>query len=460
MRLMEMNTTVAAVAGYATILAEPLAEPLVAPFVPMEAPGRVGAAFTTSAPGSSNLMADSRYGGWGWPGNSPSAVSSASRCSTTYGASAPPWGASTDYFTSTSYAYRVKTEVLTPKPSTTSVSATSTYTQWETAPNNLTKTVWTDTYTWTNYLTTTATVSETSTITTSVLSTTTVPTPDGFTPVAAVYPEAAKHVDDWGDRDNWAVEDSYWQDEGNDPWILPLAANTAREGALLDAAVPLIAESTPVRTDQASKVDCLVTMINIYDSGTTTSKSFVSPPTYTRTKYVATETTTTTVTTKINPTETPYTYTMASGLEIKSWFTETTTKTETTTTTEYPSSTTTEYAACATDNVIDTYEGFPLNNLAKDWYSKNSTVTVIRSSWWEFQNVTACCNNASQYSNAIFYKYDGTCEVFLDDHTNTRYNASGKIDVEVWYEPRERGWWGPSVGNGPRGSISFSSLWL
>jgi hypothetical protein len=100
-----------------------------------------------------------------------------------------------------------------------------------------------------------------------------------------------------------------------------------------------------------------------------------------------------------------------------------------------------------------------LNNLAEDWYSKNSTVTVIRSDWWEFQNATACCNNASQYSNAIFYKYDGTCEVFLDD-ARTGYNASGKIDVEVWYEPRERGWWGLTVGNGPRGSISFSSLWL
>jgi hypothetical protein len=63
MRLLNMNTTAAAVAGYATflaetsilaeppILAEPtmLAEPLVAPFVPVEDPGRV-AAFTTAAP--------------------------------------------------------------------------------------------------------------------------------------------------------------------------------------------------------------------------------------------------------------------------------------------------------------------------------------------------------------------------------------------------------------------------
>lgn len=338
---MEMNTTAAAVAGYATLLAEPpapiLAEPLLPilaePLLPAFNPAVGGApaaapAFSTSFGGANGIVADSR---WGWPGNSPAAVSSASRCLTTYGASAPPWGPSTDFFTSTSYAYRIRTELLTPKPSTTSVSTTSTYTQFETAPNNLTKTIWTDTYTWTNYVTTTAIVSETSTITTSVLSTTTVPTPDGFTPVAALYPEATQHVDDWADRDNWAVEDSYWQDEGNDPWIgpIPLAADRASGALLLNAAAPVPADAPPKKTDQASKVDCLVTLINIYDSGTTTSKSYVSPPTYTRTKYLATETITTTITTKVNPTETPYTYSMASGLEIKSWYTETTTNTET-----------------------------------------------------------------------------------------------------------------------------------
>lgn len=99
-----------------------------------------------------------------------------------------------------------------------------------------------------------------------------------------------------------------------------------------------------------------------------------------------------------------------------------------------------------------------MNNLADDWYSKN--LTIIRSDWSEITNASACCANASQYSNAIFFKYDGTCEVFLDDHADFGYNASGKINVEVLYEPRERGWWGLTVGNGPRGSISFSSLWL
>ena len=171
--------------------------------------------------GLSTMASDARIGYW--PRPEPEAVSSATRCSTTYGSAAPPWGPSTDYFTSTSYAYRVKTQLLTPKPFTTSISTTSTYTEWETAPNNLTKTVYTDTYTWTNYLTTTETVFETSTVTTSVLSSTTVPTMDGFTPVQANYPQATLHIDDRADRSNWVVEDEYFQDEGDDPYILPFA---------------------------------------------------------------------------------------------------------------------------------------------------------------------------------------------------------------------------------------------
>lgn len=256
------------------------------------------------------MISDTRIGGgWGWPQEVPAEVSTVSRCGTKYAASSPPWGPTTNFFTSTSYAYRMKTELLTPKPFTTSVSATSTYTEFVTAPNNLTKTVYTDTYTWTNYLTTTETISSTATITKSVFETSTVPTQAGFTPVAADYPEATQHVDDWADRDNWSVEDAYWQDE----------SGSQQEPDLPDAPQPGV----------ASKVECLVTLINIYDSGTTSSKLYVSPPTYTRTTYVATETTSTTVTTKISPTETPYTFSWASALESRSWFTETRTNWET-----------------------------------------------------------------------------------------------------------------------------------
>lgn len=245
----------------------------------------------------------------GWPQESPADVSSVTRCSTKYAASSPPWGPTTNYFTSTSYAYRSKTELLTPKPSTTSVSATTTYTEYETAPNNLTKTIWTDTYTWTNYLTTTETVSSTVTVTTSVLQTDTIPTQAGFTPVAAVYPEATQHVDEWADQDKWSVEDAYWQDE----------SGSQQE--------PDIPDSSQI--GEASKVECLITLINIFDSGTTSSRLYVSPPTYTRTTYVATETTTTTVRTKISPTESAYTLSLASGLESRSWYTETRTNFET-----------------------------------------------------------------------------------------------------------------------------------
>ncbi|KAF1348346.1 hypothetical protein EJ07DRAFT_160151 [Lizonia empirigonia] len=345
------------------------------------------------------MIADSMIiGPCGWPSReSPAEVSSVTRCLTTFAASSPPWGPTTNFFTSTSYAYRSKTELLTPNPSITSVSTTSTYTEYFTAPNNLTKTVWTGTYTWTNYMTTTETVVSTATATESVLQTATIPTDAGFTPVAAVYPEATLHVDDWADQDKWSVEDAYWQDD----WT------SQQEPEVQD--VP--------QSGVASKVDCLITLINIYDSGTTSSRMSVPPPTYTRTAYVATETTTITVRTKVSPTETPTTYSMASGLESRSWFTETRTNYET-------------------------------------------NYTVIRSDWSDVNNATACCDTAAANPDAIFFKYDGICEVFVDGRAAGGYNSSAKLDVLVLYEPRERGWWGLTVGNGPRGSINFSSLWL
>lgn len=294
MRLIALNTTLAAIAELPTFgIVETSTSSTMEP-----------AAFSA-------MVADSRIGCF--PRESAAEITSATRCSTKYGASARPWGPSTDYFTSTSYAYRTKTELLTPKPSITSLSATSTYTEFETAPNNLTKTVYTDTYTWTNYLTTTETVSSIVTVTTSVLQNFTIPTPAGFTAVGAAYPEATQHVDDWVDQDDWSVEDAYWQDQNDYQYGPPPE--------------PELPETS--RAGEPTKVDCLVTLVSIYDAGTTTSRSYVPPPTYTRTTYVATETITTTVRTKISPTETPWTYSAASAKEEKSWYTETRTNVDT-----------------------------------------------------------------------------------------------------------------------------------
>jgi hypothetical protein len=292
MRLVAFNTTLAAVAELATLgIMDPSTTGVMEP-----------AAFSA-------MVADSRMGCG--PRESAAEVTSATRCSTKYGESARPWGPSTDYFTSTSYAYRTKTELLTPKPSITSVSATTTYTEFETAPNNLTKTVYTDTYTYTNYLTTTETVSLTVTITSSVLQNFTIPTQAGFTAVGAAFPEATQHVDDWINQDDWSVEDEYWQDQNEyGPPPEPELPDTSQAG-------------------EPTKVECLVTLVSIYNAGTTTSKSYVSPPTYTHTTYVASETITTTVTTKVAPTETPWTYSAASAVEEKSWYTETRTNVET-----------------------------------------------------------------------------------------------------------------------------------
>lgn len=120
--------------------------------------------------------------------------------------------------------------------------------------------------------------------------------------------------------------------------------------------------------------------------------------------------------------------------------------------------TTTFYAACGTDNIVDTFDKYPLDRLADDWYSKN--LTILRPDYLEVGNATACCNVAARNPDAIFFKYDGQCEVFVDDRVADWSNTSAKINVEVLFEPRERGWWGPSFGNGARGSVRFSSLWV
>ena len=154
-------------------------------------------------------------------------------------------------------------------------------------------------------------MSSTVTITSSVLQNITVPTQAGFTAVGAVHPKATQHVDEWADMDNWSVEDEYWQDQNEyGPPPEPELQDTPQAG-------------------EPTKVDCLVTLVSIYNAGTTTSKSYVPPPTYTRTTFVASETITTTVTTKISPTETPWTYSAASAVEEESWFTETRTNVET-----------------------------------------------------------------------------------------------------------------------------------
>ena len=107
---------------------------------------------------------------------------------------------------------------------------------------------------------------------------------------------------------------------------------------------------------------------------------------------------------------------------------------------------------------MDTFDKYPLDRLADDWYSKN--LTILRPDWSEVENATACCDVAARNADEIFFKYDGGCEVFVDDRVADWSNTSAKINVEVLLEPRERGWWGPSFGNGARGSVRFSSLWV
>ena len=105
--------------------------------------------------------------------------------------------------------------------------------------------------------------------------------------------------------------------------------------------------------------------------------------------------------------------------------------------------------------MVNSYKGFSQLSLADDWHNKN--LTIISEG---LNNATACCASAASHSNAIFYKYDGWCEVFLDDRANSTSTSGAKRDVEVLYVPKDPDWYGGTYGNGPRGSIRFSSFWV
>lgn len=194
---------------------------------------------------------------------------------------------STDTYTTSAWTYFSKTEVLTLRPSTTTLSATSTSTSYLYPADNWTTTVYTSTYYDSYVATQTEAVPFTTTVIVSQVETLTVPTLEGFIPVGSASPGAAKKTNSWDIPDGWDVQDVYWTTE-------PSTTNIA-------TGYPIYTDLLWRRDEQSSqplKVDCTVTIQS--NSFYTTSYIKVSGPraTLTRTEIVATETSTFTVRTK------------------------------------------------------------------------------------------------------------------------------------------------------------------
>lgn len=215
---------------------------------------------------------------------------------------------STNTYTTSAWAYFSKTEVLTLRPSTTTISATSTSTSYLYAPNSWTTTVYTETSYTTFEATQTETVPITTTLTVSQVETLTVSAFEGFIPVGSASPDAAKKTNTWELPDDWDVQDVYWTTEPSGTGIYTGYLSRRDQ-----------------QTGQPSEIDCTET---IQSNGFySTSYITIAGPraTFTRTQVVATETTTFTV--HLKPTATV----SVSTVEDLYWVTNTSYTTETVT---------------------------------------------------------------------------------------------------------------------------------
>lgn len=218
-------------------------------------------------------------------------VETITACTTLYGSAkntTEPWldFVSTNTYTTSAQAYFSKTEVLTLRPSTTTLSVTSTSTSYLYPSDSWTSTVYTSTYIDTYVATQTDTVLFTTTITQSQVETLTVPTIDDFVPVGSASPSASKKITSGDIPDGWDIQDVYWTTESS---TTDVATRVSVYSDLL---------WRRQQSSQPSAVDCTETVQS--NSFYTTSYIRVSGPrvTFTRTEIVATETSTFTVHTK------------------------------------------------------------------------------------------------------------------------------------------------------------------
>ncbi|KAF3032506.1 hypothetical protein E8E12_004280 [Didymella heteroderae] len=219
-------------------------------------------------------------------------VETITACTTRYGPAkntTEPWldYVSTDTYTTSTWAYFSKTEALTLKPFTTTLSVTSTSTSYLYPADSWTTTLYSCTYYDTYQTTQTATVPSTTTITVSEVETLTVSTLDGFVLVGSASPGAAKKTNSWEVPDGWDMQDVYWTTE-------PSTTNVATRFSIYTDLLWRRDE----QSGQPTKIDCTQTIQSNSFYTTSYIRILGARATVTRTEIVATEIFTFTVHTK------------------------------------------------------------------------------------------------------------------------------------------------------------------
>lgn len=140
--------------------------------------------------------------------------------------------------------------------------------------------------------------------------------------------------------------------------------------------------------------------------------------------------------------------------------------------TVYPS-TTSVLAACASANIVDSYDGYWLRE-ASSWFPDGGNYTKEQIFSWEADSIDsteACCAHAVVDPKTVFWRYTSDftqgCEIWKGDAATclaavgVNGTSGSKVDVQVPYEPLDNqdygsGW---NVGNGACGNVGFVSLW-
>lgn len=225
----------------------------------------------------------------------------------------PPW-VSTESYTTTAYSNYMKTEVLTPRASTTTLTSTSTSTAYETIRDTSTISIFTTTEYNTYTITQTEAVTSTTTVTVSTPDAVTISTPAGYIAVASANVGAVLKEPEPDVNAHWDVEDVWWTEYDQpiylyDSMARPIATSTVSPLMISEPVPTLLGRDVDVAfnrrlripyrpqvTDEAQKVICTYTVQSNYFVTTTTIKrSSATTPTYTRTVYATTTTSTSTV---------------------------------------------------------------------------------------------------------------------------------------------------------------------
>ncbi|KAJ9663870.1 hypothetical protein H2198_000630 [Neophaeococcomyces mojaviensis] len=400
-------------------------------------------------------------GNWGNQGPGRPSASSTQVCGTRYGPRYGPVSTSRTTTTSTIKSTTLVTSTgsttITPPASTSTIVSTTTIVTSVTAsvPTSVSTSTVTSVLTQTATVDSTITNTSTATSTTSLVATTTVSAPAGFTPIASSLPGTGlkkREISVRSERGqskrggfagpNPIKSGNSWSASGN---ISQLGRNPRQGGA----------------PGYPNGVQCTITVYTT--SVVTSTRTIQTTLTASTPTVVTTSTVSATTTSTILPGTVTSTATSTSTITSVSTSTNIVTASITVTSTvSVTTSTTTVYAACASNNVVGSYQGGGLVGWGFTTQNFNAGLSTYNA-----DSPVDCCVLAATNSGSWFYNFyptvpvgAGNCDIIIASTcpvpTTATVDANGATTsghATVYYDPAAT----PSAfqvsGNGPCGVV-------